>query len=177
MEVYECVIARRTVRSFTSETVPEQVVRRILQAGRMAPSSSDSQPWHFIVINSAETLQKLGEIATQGPFVADATMAIAVIVVGDAPRGHLDAGRAIQQMELVAWAEGLGTCFIGLRQAEQQRQVKALLGIPVEMELVTLLPFGYREQGFRARGTRRKPMVQIAHRERFGESWSVASGQ
>ena len=171
MSVYETVIARRTVRDYTDRPVEEEMVRKLLQAGRMAPSSSDSQPWHFVVARERETIDKLGQIATQGPFLAGAQVVIAVCVVDDAPRGHLDAGRAIQQMEIVAWSEGLGTCFVGVRDPEQQRQVKALLGIPDDVELITLLPFGYRQEGFRRRGVRRKDMSTIAHRERFGTPW------
>ncbi|MCH8109615.1 MAG: nitroreductase family protein, partial [Chloroflexi bacterium] len=84
-------------------------------------------------------------------------------------RPDRDAGRAIQQMELVAWSEGLGTCFVGLRQIEQMNEVKELLGIPAEMQLITLLPFGYREEGFKSRGTTRKPMSDMVHYEKFGE--------
>ena len=81
----------------------------------------------------------------------------------------MDAGRALQQMELIAWDEGLGTCFVGLRDEDQNRRVKALLGVPDGMELVTLLPFGYREEGFEGGGVARKPMSDMAHGERFGQ--------
>jgi len=115
-------------------------------------------------------LKTIGGITTQGTFLADAPMAIA-IVMGDAFRPQLDAGRALQQMELVAWSEGLGTCFVGMREVEQQRQIKRLLGIPDEMELITILPFGYREEGVSGKGVPRKPLADIAHRERFGEKY------
>jgi nitroreductase len=76
-------------------------------------------------------------------------------------------------MELVAWSEGLGTCFVGMRAEEQQVAIKELLGIPADYELITVLPFGYRqEQPSSGRvGTPRKPMAEIAHRERFGTSY------
>ncbi len=171
MSIYQTVISRRTVRDYTDEPVSEELVRRLLQAGRMSPSSSDSQPWHFVVVRERDTIDKLGEIAKQGPFLAGAPVVIAVCVADDAPRGHLDAGRAIQQMEIVGWGEGLGTCFVGVRDAEQQVAVKSLLGIPDDVELVSLLPFGYRQEGFKRRGVRRKEMSTIAHRERFGTPW------
>jgi nitroreductase len=88
-----------------------------------------------------------------------------------ARRPDLDAGRALQQMELMAWSEGLGTCFVGVRQEEQQRQIKGLLGIPETMELITVLPFGYRVEGTRRPGTPRKPMSEIAHRDKFGQKF------
>ena len=173
MEVYECIRNRRTVREYKPEPIPESVVMRILQAGRWAPSSSNSQSWHFIVISDRDTLTALGNIASQGRFIGQAPLAIA-IVMDNAARPQLDAGRALQQMELIAWSEGLGTCFVGLRAEEQQVALKELLAIPSEMELITILPFGYREEGFTGRGVARKSMSEIAHSEKFGQSYTTA---
>ena len=93
--------------------------------------------------------------------------------MGETRRPQLDAGRALQQMELVAWSEGLGTCFVGIR-GEQQTEVKALLDIPEDMELVTVLPFGYRVMRPAGTGTPRKPMSEITHGERFGQALTFA---
>ena len=121
MSVYENVRERMTVREFKPDPVPEPVVRKLLQAGRWAPSSRNRQPWRFIVVRDREVLARLGEIATSGRFLADAPLGIAILMEGaDSP--ELDAGRALQQMEMVAWEEGLGTCFVGLPTAEQQRR-------------------------------------------------------
>ncbi len=93
MEVYDCIRSRLTIRSFKPDPVPDEMVTRILQAGRWAPSSRNLQPWHFIVIRDREALQEIGRIATSGSFVAQAPLAIA-IVMEDADRPELDAGRA-----------------------------------------------------------------------------------
>ena len=172
MEVYECIRTRRTVRNFKPDAIPEAVVNKILRAGRWAPSSSNTQPWQFVVIRNRETLKTLGGIAAQGTFIADAPLAI-VICMKDAFRPDLDAGRALQQMELVAWSEGMGTCFVGFREAEQARQVKELLNIPDDVDMITILPFGYREEGFKGQGTPRKPMSEIVHNERYGEAYTT----
>lgn len=171
MEVFDCIRTRRTVRAFKTDPIPPETVHRILQSARWSPSSTNSQPWHFIVVQDRETIGKLGDIATQGPFIADAPLII-VVVMDNAFRPGVDAGRAIQQMELYAWSEGMGTCFVGFREVDQQKQVKELLGIPQEMELITTLPFGYRAEGFRGQGIPRKPMSEIAHTERFGNAYS-----
>ena len=173
MEVYDCIRSRRTVRNFKPDPVPSRIVNRMLRAGRWAPSSSNVQPWHFIVIKEPATLKAMGGIASQGTFLGQAPLAIA-IVMENAGRPHLDAGRALQQMELVAWSEGLGTCFVGLRAEEQQIALKELLGIPSEMELITVLPFGYREEGIAGQGVPRKPMSEIAHSEKCGQSYTTA---
>ena len=169
MEVFDCVRRRRTVREYKPDPIPEELVLKLLQAGRWSPSSSNSQPWHFIAIQDPETIKRLGEIATQGTFMANAPLIMAIVIAADSVCPQLDAGRALQQMELVGWSEGLGTCFVGVRQAEQQKAVKELLGIPEEMELITLMPYGYRVPGARGRGIPRKAMAEIAHRDRFGQ--------
>ena len=143
MDVYEAVRTRLTVREFKPDPVPDEVVEKLLRAVQWAPSSRNRQPWRLVVVRDKDTLRKIGSIASSGRFVADAPMAIAV-AMENADRPDLDTGRAVQQMELVAWEEGLGTCFVGLRLAEQNRQVKQLLAIPDSFDLVTVLPFGYR---------------------------------
>ena len=167
MEVFECIRGRRTIREYKSDPIPEDVLEKILQAGRWSPSSSNSQPWHFVVVQDPSTLSELGRIATQGSFISDAPLAI-VIVMENAPRPQLDAGRAIQQMELVAWSEGLGTCFVGVRIEEQQIAVKELLNIPSDLELVTIMPYGYRPTSINRTGTPRKDLADMVHREKFG---------
>jgi len=169
MDVYQCIRSRRTVRDYKPDPIPEELLHRILQAARWAPSSSNTQKWSFIVIQDRDTLAALGKIATQGSFIAQAPLAIAV-VMDDAPRPQLDAGRALQQMELMAWSEGVGMCFVGVREADQQKAVKELLKIPEGMELITLLPFGYRAENSQgAAGTPRRAMDEIIHWESFGE--------
>ena len=170
MDVYEAVRTRLTVREFKPDPVPEEVVDKLLKAVQWAPSSRNRQPWRLVVIRDREMLQKIGSIASSGRFVADAPMAIAV-AMENADRPDLDTGRAVQQMELVAWEEGLGTCFVGLRLAEQNRRVKELLGIPENVDLVTVLPFGYRlDEGQGRLGRKnRESLEDIVHWEKYGE--------
>jgi|TARA_Y100000310_G_scaffold338859_1_gene429728 nitroreductase len=170
MEVFDAVQTRLTVRQFKSDPVPDDVVMKLLRAGQWAPSSRNLQPWHFIVVRDRDMLRQIGGIATSGSFVSEAPMAIA-IAMDNADRSELDAGRALQQMELVAWDEGLGTCFVGLRVEEQNRKIKELLGIPEGMDLITVLPFGYRDDNVRGTRRRREALSGMAHSERFGEAY------
>ena len=109
MDVYDCIRTRLTVRRFKPDPVPEEVVDKILRAAQWAPSSQNLQPWHFIVVKNCETLAAMGRIATSGRFVADAPLAIA-IAMDNADRPDLDAGRVLQQMELMACAPALSGC-------------------------------------------------------------------
>ncbi len=167
MDVNECLNTRLTIRNFKPDRVPISVTRKILEAGRGAPSSKNLQPWQFVVITDSEMLKQIGALAPSGPFIADAPMAIAVFM-RDAQRPDLDAGRAIQQMEIMAWSLGLGTCFVGFRDSGSALQVKGLLGMPADFDLITVLPFGYRLDSVKGRNRKRKPMSAVAHLGRFG---------
>ncbi len=137
---------------------------RILEAGRWAPSSKNTQPWHFIVIRDRETLRRLSELTPTGPHLAEAPMAIAVVTLG-AKMPHVDATRAIQNMVLAAWDLGLGTCWITNFDMDK---VKELLKVPDEAVFITAMPFGYPVKGT-LRGKRRKPLQEIVHWEEFGQ--------
>ena len=169
MDVYQCIKSRLTVRSFRPDPVPESVIRRMLQAARWSPSARNRQPWHFIVIQNRDTLDKIGAIASSGGFIGDAPLAVAV-VMDRAGRPEFDAGRSLQQMELTAWSLGVGGCVAGVR-GDENAQVKELLNIPEDKELVTVMAFGYPTIPAAAGTKQRKPLPEIAHRERFGQSY------
>ena len=171
MEVYDCIRSRITVREFKPDPVPDSLVTKMLSAARWAPSARNRQPWHFVVIKDPNTLKQIGEIASSGSFIGQAPLAIAVSM-DNANRPELDAGRALQQMELVAWSQGIGGCVAGIR-GEENTRVKELLGIPEDMELVTVMAFGYPTDEAKSGGKRRKPLTEIAHSERFGQGYLV----
>jgi nitroreductase len=169
MEVYQCIRTRTTVREFKPDNVPNAVVTKMLRAARWAPSARNRQPWHFIVIRDPDILAQIGRIASSGAFIGRAPLAIAV-AMDNANRPELDAGRALQQLELAAWSEGVGGCVAGIR-GEENRKVKELLQVPEGMELVTVMAFGYPTDDAMGRGKRRKPLSEIAHSERFGQQY------
>ena len=167
MDAYKTIRTRLAVRSFKPDAVPERVINKILRAGRWAPSSRNSQPSHIIVVRDRQTLVELASLTSSGSFIADAPMAIAVAMDG-ARRGEFDAGRLIENMLLVAWSEGAGTCMVG---PFDDAKVKALLSIPESMAFVTAMPYGYPTEAAAAKTKARKPLSEIAHSERFGQSW------
>src|SRR5499426_3470301 len=112
MDVFEAVRTLLAVRSYRDTPVPDEVVRRIVEAGRLTGSGMNRQPWHFIVVRDRATLRALGQAASSGPYVADAPLAI-VVVVDKSRFAVSDASRAIQSMLLTAWAEGVGSNWVG----------------------------------------------------------------
>src|SRR5262245_8127899 len=121
--------SRREVRDYTDEPVPDDVVRRILDAGRLAGSSRNSQKWEFVVVSDRATL---ADAVFAPENVRGAALAVAI--TGDA--FPFDVGRAAENMLLAAWNEGVGSCPNGIRDAEAAERIA---GGPVRM----ILSFGY----------------------------------
>ena len=169
MEVYQCIRSRLTVREFKPDSVPDRVIRQMLQAARWAPSARNRQPWNFVIIQNRDTLAQIGSIASSGGFIGGSPLAVAV-VMDRGGRPEFDAGRSLQQMELAAWSQGVGGCVAGVR-GEENEKVKELLGIPEDKELVTVVAFGYPTDEAAARSKARKPISEFAHSERYGQSY------
>jgi len=166
MDVFEAVRTMLAVRNYQPRPVPEELVRRILEAGRLTGSSMNLQPWHFIVVEDRAQLRQLGALARTGPYIAQAAIAIAVAVERASRFSVSDASRAIQSMMLTAWAEGVGSNWVGFGGLEG---APALLGIPAEYELLAIVPFGYPATRLGAGRKQRKPLAAVAHRGRFGQ--------
>jgi nitroreductase len=166
MDVFDAVRTMLAVRAYQDRPVPEAVVRRILEAGRLAASASNLQPWHFIVVQEPDTLRQLGTLASSGPYVARAPLAI-VVAVDKTRFAVSDASRAIQCMMLTAWADGVGSNWVGFSGTLEG--VKALLNIPAELDVLAVLPFGYPADAVGRGNKKRKSLAEVAHRERFGQ--------
>ncbi len=165
MDVFEAVRTALAVRKYQDKAVPPDVVRRIVEAGWLTGSASNRQPWHFIVVENRDALRKLGGLARTGPYIAQAPLAV-VVAVEDTPFAVSDASRAIQSMILAAWADGVGSNWVDFGGLDE---VKALLGIPANLNVLAVLPFGYPAQATGQGKKKRKPLSEVAHRERFGQ--------
>ena len=167
MEVYEAVRTALAVRSYQDKPVPAEVIRRIVEAGQLTGSSMNLQPWHFIVVENRDTLRQMAPLARSGPYIAQAPLAIAV-VVENTRFGVSDGSRAIQSMVLTAWSEGVGSNWVGFMGMDE---VKKLLAIPDNLELLAVISFGYPAQAIGQGKKKRKPLSEVAHRERFGQPY------
>jgi len=163
MDVFEAVRTMLAVRRYQDKPVPEATVRRIVEAGRLTGSAKNLQPWHFIVVQDRETLRRLGALARTGPYVAEAPLAI-VVAVDRTPFAVSDASRAIQSVLLTAWADGVGSDWVGFGGLDE---VKALLNIPAKLDVLAILPFGYPVRAVGRGKKRRKPLRAVVHRERY----------
>ena len=168
MEVFEAIKTVLAVRSYQDKALPSDAVKRIVEAAHLTASSMNLQPWHFIVVEDRETLEKLGELATHGPYTAQAAMAV-VVAIEDTRFSISDASRAIQSMVLTAWAEGIGSNWVGFFGMDA---VKPLLGIPEDLDVLAIIPFGYPVQSIGKGIKKRKPLSDVASGERFGQPFA-----
>ena len=164
MDVFDAVRTLLAIRSYQKKPIPDALVRRIVEAGRLTGSGMNRQPWHFVVIRDPESLRKLGAMASSGSYVAQAPLAIAVAT--DRTRFAVsDASRAIQSMLLTAWGEGVGSNWVGFGGLES---VKDLLGIPADLDMLAILPFGYPARAVGRGKKQRRALRDVAHLERYG---------
>jgi len=149
VDVITALIHRRSVRSYTDQPIPADVLERMRQALRAAPSACNNQPWHFIFVTDPELRKQVATAARGQMWLADAPAI--VVACGYPDRAYkkmggygnsvdLDLAIAIDHLMLAAVADGLGTCWIG---AFSESAVKALLGIPEDVKIVALTPLGY----------------------------------
>jgi nitroreductase len=165
MDVFDAVRTVLAVRQYRDTSVPPDVVRRIVEAGHLTASSMNKQPWHFILVENRDTLRRLAELAPTGPYISQAPLAV-VVAIDDSRFAVSDASRAIQSMILTAWADGVGSNWVGFHGLDA---VKPLLGIPDQLNVLAIVPFGYPAQPTGQGHKSRKPLGEVFSRERFGQ--------
>ncbi len=169
MNIYEAINQRRSVRTYKNKPIPENVLNRILDAARLAPSAKNRQQFKLIVVKDAQTRKKLVEVANNQQFVGEASVIIAAVGLTpndkmrcDVPTDPIDVAIAIDHITLAAVEEGLGTCWIGSFFQDKARQ---LLGIPSSYKVIELLTLGYPADSPRPKS--RKSLEEIICYEKF----------
>ena len=137
MDAYLAVVSKREVRSYADRPLPDDLVRRILDAGRVTGSSQNRQPWRFVVISSV--LDEAAETVYVPDNLRGAALVVALAMSGRGPTGF-DAGRVAQNMMLAAWTEGVGSCPNGVADREG---LHGLLGLGADEKVSIILTFGY----------------------------------
>ncbi|MCX9011158.1 MAG: nitroreductase family protein [Candidatus Methanoperedens sp.] len=175
MEVFEAIRSRCSVRQFKPEVIPDEDIRRILEAARWAPSPFNTQPWEFIIITDKETLKAISKYARYSGYLADAPMAIAVVVpplsnkfswVESIGEPKFAAAKAVQNMMLAAWELGIGSCMVSI----ERDRVGEILGVPKTHFVLTVVPFGYPETApAKHEDSFRKKLEEMVFYEKYGK--------
>jgi nitroreductase len=171
LDAYDAVITKLDVKEFDSKPVPKDVKLKTLEAARRTSSGINSQHWRFILVQDPKNLQQLAQDSTSGKWVQNANYA--VIVLTDPKLGfHLiDAGRAIQDMQIAAWNFGVvSRIFTGFDATKMRKDY----AIPPELEPSIVVGFGYPAKKITGKKKNRKPLEEIAFLEKFGNKLDIA---
>ncbi len=169
MDVFEAIEKRRSVRVYQDKPIPEEKLRKILEAARLAPSARNSQDYQLVVVKNEKMRKKIASEATSESFIGAAPVIVVAVALdpefimpGGIPAHPVDIAIAVDHMTLVAVEEGLGSCWIG---AFKQGPIKEILGIPDRYRVVVLLSLGYPVKSPKRKP--RKPLKEIVSYDCF----------
>jgi len=165
LELLDVIKKRRSIRKYRKDPVPDEIISQVLEAGRLAPSGSNRQPWHFIVVKDEETKKKMGlhQWAEEAPVI------IVCCIDPEEGRWHLiDGSIAFEHIILTATNFGIGTCWMGRyleNLGETDERIKKVLGIPEHIRVLAVTPLGYPDEN--PESIKRKTLDEIVHYEKF----------
>ena len=142
MEVFEAIQKRYSCRKYLEKDIPKDLILKILEAARLAPSAGNIQPWFFIIVNDKEKKEIIAKSGRWASFIEKAP----IVIVGcgnkeASPKWYeVDVSIAMEHMVLEATELGLGTCWVG---SFDEKKVKEILKIPEKYEVIALLAIGY----------------------------------
>ncbi|MBD3230883.1 MAG: hypothetical protein GF329_22080 [Candidatus Lokiarchaeota archaeon] len=173
--ILDVIKSRNSVRKFSNKKVSDEDLNAVLEAARLAPSGTNKQPWHFIIIKNKDTQHQIADLMPWCRFIKNAPIAIAVVVREKSMWAILDGAIAVTHMTLEAAARGLGTCWCASwpnlgKKPELEQKIKNILGIPEKLQsktkIITITPLGHPiPEGITE--TKRKDLSKIVHYEKF----------
>jgi nitroreductase len=171
METWDAITSRRNVRVFADLAIEDEVLDRILESGRRAPSSRNSQPWDFVVVTDRAQLRELSKVWRGGPHVADSAATIALVVRdSDDQRTRetvqYDLGQATMAMMVVAADHGIGS---GHSAVADQAKAREVLGLPADRRVAYLVDLGHpADRPLKPiKRPNRRPFDEVVHRDHW----------
>ncbi|MGM0401997.1 MAG: nitroreductase family protein [Chloroflexota bacterium] len=162
MEALEAIRKRRSVRKYTGEAIPREDLETIVDAGRLAASGSNRQPWDFVVITERKTIEALKVAAS---WVEQAGAIIAVVMDPSSRWWLEDGSAAIENMLIASTALGYGSCWLEGYTLPHEQEFKTLLGVPEGKRLLTLIPIGVPVEW---PSKEKRSLEDVLHWERYG---------
>ena len=162
MDTFEAIQKRRSVRAYTGDPIPLEELEKIVDAGRLAPSGNNKQPWDFIVVTDKNIIQRLSKAAA---WSANASAMIVVVVDPSSAYWCEDGSAAIENMLLAATTLGYGTCWLQGNARPHDAEFKLLLNIPEHLNLLSLIPVGVPVEWPTSKS--KKPLDEVLHWETF----------
>ena len=163
MDTFECIATKLDVREFSHREVPSEIKFKVLEAARMTGTALNTQQWRFILVDSKESMKRLAQDSTSGTWVAGANFAV-IVLTDPKRRFHaIDAGRAVQDMQLAAWNFGVASgVFTGIRE-----EMRTDFNIPEGLQSTIVAGFGYPARKVSGK-KKRLPLSELAYHEKYG---------
>jgi len=164
MQTQEALKNRRSTRIFNAKAIPKELITELIEAGHLAPTARNVQPWEFVAITDKETLKTVASLTDNGRFIAGASAFIAVFCQDT--KYYLEDGCAATENILIAAHDlGLGSCWVAGDKKDYNDRIRELLGAPADMKLVSLIPLGYTDNPGRLPAKR--SLKELLHWEKF----------
>jgi len=161
MDALEAIRKRRSVRKYTGDPIPREDLEKIIDAGRLAATGNNRQPWDFIVVTEREMIDRL-KVASA--WMEEAGAIVAVVMDPDSRWWLEDGAAAVENMLIASTALGYGSCWLEGYTLPREEEFKQLLGVPEEKRLLTLVPIGVPAEW----PTReKKSLEEVIHWERY----------
>ena len=163
MDLMEVIRTRRSVRKYQDKPIAKELLETIVDAGRLAATARNEQPWEFIVVTDPPLKAQVAAATDHGKFIAQAAAMIAVFCK-DCKYFLEDGSAATQNILLAAHGLGIGSCWIAGDKKDYAPEVADILGVPAGFRLISLVALGYpAEQPQKAK----RPLSEVLHWERF----------
>jgi nitroreductase len=165
-ELLNFLISRRSIRKFRPDPVPDELILKVLDVARYAPSARNSQPWVFIVVKDPEIKKKLANVHVWAKPLENAPVGIVVACNTEvSPESYqVDCANATMQIMLAAHALGLGTVW--LQTLRNISEIQEIVGLPKNYVPVAMLALGYPDE--RPSPKKRKELKEIVYLNRYG---------
>jgi len=173
------IITRKSIRNYTEKPISDEIIAQLLESARLAPSGSNTQPWHFIIVRSESTRKKIAEISHNQKWMVSAPVHIVCVadirsriseniqisIDENSPQHEVkqiirDTSIAVEHMVLEAEHLGIGACWVAWFT---QEEIRPVMNIPSDKYVVCILTIGYKEEQPKARP--RKKLEEITHYE------------
>jgi nitroreductase len=172
MDAFEAIKTKLEVRQYEDRAVPADIRKKILESARLTGSSGNTQHWRFILLQEKSSLSRLAGDSMTGKWISGADFAVVIFTNPKVPGHLIDAGRALQDMELTAWDNGIGS---GIFTGINGDQLRKNLGVPDDLQFAAALGFGYPKTKISGKKKKRKSLAEIFFVEKFGNKFEEKS--
>lgn len=164
MQTFEAIAKRASVREYQTKPISKDILEKLVDAGRRAPTARGIEPWEFVVVTDKKILTQLGQIANTGPFIKDASCCIAIFCQDT--KYYLEDGCAATENILLAAADlGLGACWVAGDKKPYVGEISQVLGVSSGLKLISLISLGWSDKEIPQ--VKKRQLKDVIHWEKF----------